>query len=59
MKIVLNASTAQTYFCTLQRYSIIKSVYQYIQILCKSIINNKNNQENMFVTFIDTRLVTL
>ena len=27
-------------------------------MLCKSIINNKNNQQNMFVTLIDTRLVT-
>ena len=27
--------------------------------ICKSIINNKNNQQNMFVTLIDTRLVTL
>ena len=30
----------------------------YVKILCKSIINNKNNQQNIFVTLIDTRLVT-
>ena len=30
----------------------LKNEYQYIKILCKSIINNKNNQQNMFVNLL-------
>ena len=46
--------------CILQKSftASLKNEYQYIKILCKSIINNVNNQQNMSVTLIDTRLVT-
>ena len=57
----MRQSTAQTYICTLQKpfTASLKNEYQYIKIWCKSIINNKNiNQQNMFVTLIDIRLVT-
>ena len=52
---------AQTYICTLQKSftASLKNEYQYIKILCKLIINNKNNQQNMFVTLIDTRFWSL
>ena len=51
---------AVLYICTLQKPFIasLKNEYQYIKILRKSIINNKNNQQSMFVTLIDIRLVT-
>ena len=59
-RLSLNASTAQTYSCTSQKSitTSLKNEYQYTKILYKSIINNKNNQQNTFVTLTDTRLVT-
>ena len=36
----------------------LKNEYQYIKIIYKSIINNKNNQQNMFVILIDTRFLS-
>ena len=37
----------------------LKNEYQYVKNICKSIMNNKNNQQNMFVTLIDTRFSSL
>ena len=47
--------------CTLQKSftASLKNEFQYIKNICKSKINNKNNQQNMFVTLISCHFVTL
>ena len=47
--------------CSLQKpfTASLKTEHQFIKDICKSIINNKNNQQNMFVTPIGTRFLSL
>ena len=56
-----NASTAHTYLLSLQKSitTSLKNEYQYIKNICKSITSDKINQQNMFVTLIDTRFLSL